>query len=233
MLVYHKKKIMPRYKRKSYRRKTRKYKRKKRKRNYPITTMRVRGVTGFPDQLFVALKYNTTVNVVNVAGFGTYIFRMNSLFDPDFTGGGEQPLLFDQYALLYSEYEVKASKIRVQYLSQSQESMKATIYPANLATPLGDVSAIAEQPYAKSKWLNNANSAYFSTINNYMRVMKLEGRNTSSLNFVSVVTNNPSNMKYWSLSIWSPTGADVSVVHLDVTITYYSRFFRRRIVSGS
>jgi len=223
---------MPRkYKRKNSRKP--KKKGRKRRRSLPITSMRVRGVTGFPDQLFVKLKYNDTVNLVNIAGFGSYLFSMNSLFDPDATGVGQQPLLFDQYALLYNEYEVKASKINVRFLSQSQQSMKAIVYPSNTATPSSDISALSEQPYSKSKWLNNANSAYFSNLTSYMRVVKMEGRNTNSLNFVSTVTGNPSNQKFWHIALNSPTGADVSAVHIDVTIIYYARFFRRKFISGS
>lgn len=40
------------------------------------------------------------------AGVWYWQFRINSLFDPDFTGGGQQPTTFDQWMALYDRYRV-------------------------------------------------------------------------------------------------------------------------------
>lgn len=41
--------------------------------------------------------------------------RANSLYDPDHTLGGEQPLGYDQYAALYKKYYVKGLKVTVDF----------------------------------------------------------------------------------------------------------------------
>ncbi len=42
-----------------------------------------------------------------------YVFRLNSLYDPDLTGTGHQPYGFDQFAALYSRYKVDRVHIDV------------------------------------------------------------------------------------------------------------------------
>ena len=106
-MPYYKKLIVSRkrYKKRymnRYRRRKRRYYRRRRRRG--INVMRVRGLTGFPDQLVVKLKYTDQINLTNIVGYGSYVYRMNSLFDPDLTGSGHQPLGFDQYAQLYRSF---------------------------------------------------------------------------------------------------------------------------------
>lgn len=40
-----------------------------------------------------------------------YVWRMNSLYDPDQTGTGHQPMAHDQWATLYKKYRVQAVKV--------------------------------------------------------------------------------------------------------------------------
>lgn len=48
-----------------------------------------------------------------------YQFRLNSLFDPDLTGVGTQPVGFDQYAALYEKYRVYEASYKVSFTSSS------------------------------------------------------------------------------------------------------------------
>ena len=46
-----------------------------------------RGVRGFPTEIRTTLRYSDVVTLTSTANAVTnYVFRMNSLFDPDFTG---------------------------------------------------------------------------------------------------------------------------------------------------
>lgn len=48
-----------------------------------------------------------------------YQFRLNSIFDPDLTGAGTQPVGHDQYALLYEKYRVYEASYKVTFMNQS------------------------------------------------------------------------------------------------------------------
>ena len=67
---------------------------------------------------------------------------MNSLYDPDLTGAGSQPYLFDQLVTsqdgtgLYQRYTVFASKISVTFYQQTAGTGSPTptecyVYPSN------------------------------------------------------------------------------------------------------
>jgi hypothetical protein len=61
-----------------------------------------------PDSLFVKLKYVDQF-VLNPTSASTdnYVFRANSLFDPNYTGTGHQPYGYDQWATFYSSWVVE------------------------------------------------------------------------------------------------------------------------------
>lgn len=69
----------------------------------------------FPKFRFVKHKYvdRVTLPAATVAGNPTwFIMRANSLFDPDFTGVGHQPMFRDEMAAKYSFYTVLSSQCK-------------------------------------------------------------------------------------------------------------------------
>ncbi len=57
----------------------------------------------------LGMKYSDTFDTTLTAGtIQDYIFRANSLFDPDRTGTGHQPMQYDQYFPIYNRYHVYA-----------------------------------------------------------------------------------------------------------------------------
>ena len=58
------------------------------------------------------MKYSTTIELDAASGsVNSWLFRCNSIHDPDYSSTGHQPSLHDLYAGLYSHYEVLSSKI--------------------------------------------------------------------------------------------------------------------------
>lgn len=71
-----------------------------------------RGGTLWPERIFTKLKYSEFLAFTSTSGAVTAnVFNANSLFDPNRTGTGHQPMGFDQLAVLYSRYRVFGSKI--------------------------------------------------------------------------------------------------------------------------
>lgn len=66
----------------------------------------------FPARKTVALRYVQTVSLdPSAATNAIQVFRANSIFDPDYTGTGHQPMFRDNYATIYNEYKVNHSTI--------------------------------------------------------------------------------------------------------------------------
>ena len=66
-----------------------------------------------------ASYYNFPTGVAGVVD--GRVFSANSMFDPDVTGGGHQPLMHDQMAVIYTKYLVIGAKITVTFISATSE----------------------------------------------------------------------------------------------------------------
>jgi len=69
---------------------------------------------GFPLTSRATLKYCDVLTVNAPAGLaGGASYRANSIFDPDETGTGHQPMGYDTFALIYGVYCVLSSRMRI------------------------------------------------------------------------------------------------------------------------
>jgi len=87
-----------------------------------------------PPVLKTKLKYCDNVTASSAGGDYTYVLRLNSIYDFDYTGVGHQPMGHDELAQLYDSYRVTG----VRWL------IKAVCIDANNATPM-----------RCSAWVNN------------------------------------------------------------------------------
>ncbi len=75
---------------------------------------------GLPDKAIYKLKYTEILSFdAGVGTFSTNVFRCNSIFDPNFTGVGHQPMYHDELAGLYERYLVIGSKLHVRFMHTS------------------------------------------------------------------------------------------------------------------
>lgn len=71
---------------------------------------------GFPDRLRTKVQYCDVVQLTASAGNpAVYQFRMNGLYDPDYTGTGHQPQWTDQLFAVYNRYVVNNARIIVTF----------------------------------------------------------------------------------------------------------------------
>lgn len=75
-----------------------------------------------------------------------YHFRMASIFDPDASGTGHQPLGHDQWASFYGHYEVVESVITVWYIPQTDAGVGCTLRLATSSTAFTTPERICEAP---------------------------------------------------------------------------------------
>jgi len=81
---------------------------------------------GFPDRLRTKLHYCDVVQLSASAGSpGLWQFRMNSMFDPDYTGTGHQPQWFDQLSAVYTYATINSSKIKVTFIPANVSDTEA------------------------------------------------------------------------------------------------------------
>lgn len=66
---------------------------------------------GFPKKMVMTHNYVETVSLLTGAtgGLASYLFSCNSMYDPNSSGTGHQPMYFDQMSALYDHYTVIGS----------------------------------------------------------------------------------------------------------------------------
>lgn len=89
---------------------------------------------GYPDKLVTKIRYVDTIALsASLDAIGANVFRMNSLFDPDLTGTGHQPMYFDQLcgavgSAPYSRYRVLSSTMNVTFSPKVVTLAGGTVY---------------------------------------------------------------------------------------------------------
>lgn len=108
----------------------------------------------FPMSRTVWMRYCTTISLdADTGGSASYLFRANSIFDPDLTGTGHQPYGHDQWQSVYNHYLVSNSRIRVTAIPQTTGTLTAGIVGIAIkddATVETDFDTIRET--TGSKW---------------------------------------------------------------------------------
>jgi len=204
----------------------------------------IRQPTGVPDRLYVKLVYREQLSWTTASGnLGDNVYRGNSIFDPDLTGTGGQPMGFDQWAAFYFSYTVLGSKIEVssQINGGSAQTNRMGITPSNLSNAMTGHEAAEEAPYTKARRLivgsggaNNASGGGDLTC--YMSTAKMVGVKREAVQiedaFGALVTANPTNTWFWHVWNYVPAG-DTQSLYQNVKITYYVVFETRQVLGLS
>lgn len=114
-----------------------------------------------PSQM-VKLRYVDTFTLnPGVGTIALHQFRANSLFDPDLTLGGHQPLGFNQWEILFDHYTVTGSKISVDLISTTSNGLTGPALVGILLDDDGtvptDPNTFREQNKSTYKTLGNSN----------------------------------------------------------------------------
>lgn len=89
----------------------------------PLELVIHRGL-GFPARLRTKLRYTETISIASSVGsIGAYVFNANSVYDPNDSGTGHQPMYYDQYTAVYNHWKVLGAKIQVQVIQGTGTSV--------------------------------------------------------------------------------------------------------------
>lgn len=199
--------------------------------------------TGFPNSMFAKLTYQDRIPLVfSASGFDIHEFRMNSLYDPDKTTTGHQPRYYDQYTALYQGYVVYGMKIEIQGFTKdtSREAFHLGMYPvSSTASVPSNYNDIVERGIRARKETKLSNENPVSkVIKSYFRPHLAQGVPKRVYNtddqYAAGIGASPAvapRVIIYGQTMDSSTatqGIDVNVV-----ITYFCKFFDRKLPSQS
>ncbi len=89
-----------------------------------------------PAEVSVDMVYQDRFNLATSSGVaGTQVFQANSIYDPDFTNVGHQPMYRDQWAAIYQRYKVVTCKAEWSLAPLNSNSGQFTYVVYNQAPP--------------------------------------------------------------------------------------------------
>lgn len=214
---------------KRYRRKLKKRFIKKGARKYKVPRYtNVSKVIGFPESMLTKLVYQQSTSTTALTF--SNVFRGNSVFDPDFTGAGNQPNYFDTYASLYAKYRVVASKIECRIVNGSSTvPIRWSIMPSDSSTILTNVANASGNPMCKTGICTLASgSRSICTVKSYCTTARINGKTKAQINgsdqYESLVSTNPADAWFWIFQCEDLSIASNMAVIIDFKLTYYVRF---------
>lgn len=197
----------------------------------------------FPPVFMCKMTYvDSNTLSTGVAGvFGTeQVFRLNSLFDPNFTGTGRQPYCYDQITPLYRYYQVFGVNIEIIANDPSADAIVigAIIQPSNATVSLTGrgIDEVKEKPMCITFPLNNTGSQTAKR-EQYMALHVIEGINkvqymAGQSDYSSAVGTSPTKNPYLRLALASDRSNAGDSCIVRVKLTFYTKFFDR-ITQGS
>lgn len=194
---------MPRRKYKKYvRRKRRAPKRRSRKVSptYPLS-----------NKFLFKTRYVEVDKVIDVGIGGvaqTMVYRLTSLFDPNFSGAGHQPIGFDQIMPMYDHYCVIGARVRVSATNLDRDPQHIIMQIRDTATVGTNISQILENGATKHVIVNGEGNNNTKTLGLNFSAKKFFGKSPMDGDkYQGTLTNNPNENAFLHLIV-QPIEAD-------------------------
>ncbi len=196
------------------------------------TTTNVNGpVTNIGDRARTKLRY-VDINSIPLTGlnYGEKIYRLNSVFDPDYSGAGAQPLGFDQWAAFYTRYRVLAAHYKCEFAAPTSLAECSVGLIPNLVNTIDNVdSYVYAEPYAQST-IFSTNGGWKPTLDGEITMEKMFGLTRSEMseeNYTALTSANPVNMAYLHVRAATLSGGLSGTCYFKLEIIYDVEFYGR------
>jgi len=174
-----------------------------------------------PDVTCIKFVYSDARGVTAASNQAEYVYRVNSLFDPDFTGVGGQPDGFDQWKALYGLYRVVAVDWEVQAAGENAFGMLG-VAPATTSASILSAEEVAGLRKGKGGVFTAQERV---VLKGSFHVGEILGKEDvavlSDPNNAAAVTTNPAEQIF--LHVTAETVGASDIVWMFTRITMYTR----------
>jgi hypothetical protein len=194
-----------------------------------------------PDNMRVKMKYRDELFPTTSSGsVYSYVYRGNNIYDPDLTGTGHQPMGYDQWAALYSQFQVVASSCNIRgtdtSTSATVQAMTVSLCPTINSSDINayQPTTVGELPYGKQKiFFSHYSNQLGNRIDSHMRTSRILGAPAAdivgSVDYAGLVSGTePTRGFYWHINL-QDVGESISIadVQLYVEVEYEVVFWAR------
>lgn len=201
------------------------------------------------NKAFVKLFYNDvislnpTTNSVGANGSNVWAYQANNIYDPDNTSTGHQPMYADNYALVYSRYQVMYATIKVTVVNHFVNTKDGGTEVPNYSYRLfitRDCQASSDKPGGTNELLEEKGTNIRwrfvgPSLNGKLPQLgfsvvphKLQGLNPRDDSMQASTGGGPDKGAYFLIYITSADGAtDPPSVYLNVQLCFHVMFYDR------
>lgn len=177
-----------------------------------------------PAPVNLKLRYSQHFDLVSGAGLlGVQQFRMNSIFDPDYTGVGHQPMGHDELSLRYEKYIVLGCKIQIKCKSTNPGTV--VLGSSNLTVAPSTSDQAIERGY---KYKNVFNET-LATMSQNFRMSKQIGKSNAALlaenAYAAAFGANPTESSFINIGFIRDDGTSGSICHVECLLEYDVRCY--------
>lgn len=193
---------------------------------------------GLPVSGHCRMRYTEQITLDPGVGgtIATYVFRANSLFDPNYTASGHQPMTFDQVSAFYNHYVVTGARITVKSYDHQQQSanMLGIMLNDDLTVPTSTAEVI-EQRKCRYKIMAPQNKVT-SVSQNYSakRFFNVSDVKDNVTRIGAPVTTDPTDQAFFTVfALPLVSGQDTEPINCIVTIDYIAQFSEPKDITSS
>lgn len=196
----------------------------------------------FPPNYHCTLRYSDAKTLsTGSAVFGTeFQYRLNSLYDPDYTSAGHQPYGYDQMAALYNKYRVKAVRYTLTFTTPgaANDIKCGVVFRPNTTAGIssGNVWIVDEDPAGITADLSSSGDRR-AVITGRIEMSKIFGISKTKLmaedNYSAAVTSNPTNVVYMTFATICYDGTNAVSSSCNVALDFECTFYDRITQSSS
>lgn len=183
-------------------------------------------IWGFPNSIVTKLRYSQYVASTSTAGArGINVFSANGCFDPYITGGGHQPMYWDNYVNIYDQYVVLGSKIVVTYCPYTASFAQLVgIVGDDDSTITTNIEALLEQNNGVSSVLGPPGTPLVTLTQTYepLRDFGVDAKDDGA----SSTSTGADPTESWCYGVWSAAidGSSTGSCYIKVEIEYTVKF---------
>lgn len=191
-----------------------------------------------PARYITKLMYSETFDLTQAANTPwNYSYSINGMNDPNLTGGGHQPMGFDQFAALYNNYYVTGMKIKLEGVCVSAGGFQISLGGLNNGlTPPNNADQLNESRFFYTKVVNNQRpwilKRYFGTAKTLGLLPDVMSKDENYWGLMAGTTNP----NYGATAHIQVRNLDVSeqlIAQVTVTIVYYCVMFNPNEINQS
>lgn len=187
--------------------------------------------------LMVRFKYSNFVTLTEVSGAGAMTsWRVNSLYDPDLTGLGKQPVGYDQYTAIFNRYRVTHCTYKITWINAlgntevGNRVARVGLYLSPTNSVASDPEAWANQFGAHTKLLGpstgNQGTVSISGTVDFAKTFGIKPQELTDLDYSATFNASPARVAYMHAFI-SAIGAAGAVAYVASEFTFVAELSDR------